>query len=343
MLPGLTGLRGIGALWVVTYHAQYGMHIPVARAGFLGVDLFFILSGFVLSHTHSNMNCTWTEYLDFLQNRFARIFPLHWFALGLVLLALACDPKLSVDLPRQFEYPDLFWSFLLMQNWGLSQPIVWNSPAWSLSTEWMASIIFPLFLVPARCISRIGPATLCCGGCLAALAALLLLTSNPDTNVIGRAGIARTLCEFGSGCLLYRVYLTGVNVNRFAVFANLVAISIGILVPTVSLVAVAGFPVLILLAAKPLNLVSRLCSTRILLFFGQISFSIYLLHSILLQLSNRLEAYLDVHGAGAFVWFLCFLTFIIGLSAMTYRLVETPSRRWLRVDKTSSRKAIAGQ
>jgi peptidoglycan/LPS O-acetylase OafA/YrhL len=48
VISGLTGLRGIGAAWVVLFHLQQGSEIPVLDVGYMGVDLFFILSGFVL-------------------------------------------------------------------------------------------------------------------------------------------------------------------------------------------------------------------------------------------------------------------------------------------------------
>ena len=99
-LPGLTGLRGIGAIWVVVFHAQHGMNLPVADAGYLGVDLFFILSGFILSHAHPETRWDWVRYRTFLRTRFARILPMHWAGLALVGLVLVVYPRIYIPTCR---------------------------------------------------------------------------------------------------------------------------------------------------------------------------------------------------------------------------------------------------
>ena len=329
--PGLTGLRGVGAIWVLVFHAQYGLHLPVADAGYLGVDLFFILSGFVLSHAHSNMHWSWLNYINFLQNRFARIFPMHWFALTLVFPILLLYPQIYADLPQYFTWPTLISSTLLVQNWGLGKPAPWNGPAWSLSTEWLVSIAFPAFLLAARRIKRPGLAVLLCAGCLGALAAFLLVTHNPNPSVTGRAGIIRTVCEFAAGCLLYRVYAANVRINAVAALAGTALILTGLLVPNLAILAVFGIPFLILLATQPSNLVAKVLSSQIMVFLGEISFSIYLLHWILLQVSNRIQMHLGIYGFTALLWFCCFALLLVTISSVTYYFIEIPARRYLRV------------
>lgn len=331
-LPGLTGLRGFGAIWVLVFHAQYGLHLPVADAGYLGVDLFFILSGFVLSHAHPDIRWGWHSYWNFLQTRFARIFPMHWAALALVALILLFCPKVYDDMPHHFRWSTLISSALLVQNWGLGQPAPWNGPAWTLSTEWLASITFPVFLLAARRVIQPMLATLLCAGCLGAFAAFLVLTHNPDPDVASRAGVVRTACEFAAGCLLYRVYAADMRVNAVAALAGAALILTGLLVPNLAILAVFGFPLLILLATQPSSLVAKALANRLMVFLGEISFSIYLLHWILLQVSNRMQAALHIRGVAALLWFCCFVGLVVALSTATYHLVEVPARRRLRRD-----------
>jgi peptidoglycan/LPS O-acetylase OafA/YrhL len=329
-LPGLTGLRGVGAIWVLVFHAQYGMHLPVADAGYLGVDLFFILSGFVLSLAHPDMRWSWPGYRAFLQTRFARIFPMHWVALALVALVLVLCPAIYHAMPHRFAWPGLVSSALLVQNWGLGEPGPWNGPAWSLSTEWLASIAFPLFLLAARRVVCPRRAAVLCALCLAAFAAFLMLTRNPTANVMAPAGMVRTVCEFAAGCLLYRVYAANLRVSRVAALAGAALVLVGLLVPGLATLAIFGFPVLVLLAAQPGSLVARTLSCRTAVFLGEVSFSIYLLHWILLQASNRMQVALDVRGVMSLLWFCGFVAVVVALSAAAYRLVEVPARRRLR-------------
>src|SRR4051812_18269651 len=151
----LTGLRGIAAVWIVTFHAYPFVSslfswperagVPVIREGFLAVDLFFILSGFVLSHRYADgfrtslrNNCA-----AFIVARVRRIFPLHWVCLGIVVLLVASFPDHWWG-PGPFTPHSLISSILLIQTWIPSTAQAWNHPAWSLSAEWLAYLAFPL-------------------------------------------------------------------------------------------------------------------------------------------------------------------------------------------------------
>lgn len=344
-LPGLTGLRGVGALWVVAFHAEYGVGLPVAGAGFLGVDMFFILSGFVLSHAHGRTRWGWTEYGTFLQGRFARLFPLHWLVLVLVALVLIRMPQIREEMPHLFGWPELIASSLLVQGWGIGRPASWNVPAWSLSAEWLVSIGFPVFAAVAGRVRRPGLAMAGCLLCLGCFAAFLAITGNPDTDVTARAGVVRAVCEFAAGCLLYQAYAAGLRAGPGMALAGMAAVCAGVLGQGMAVVAVFGFPVLILLAAQPGTRVARALSGQGMLFLGEVSFSVYLLHWVLLQVSNRWQAALDVRGVWAMAWFLGFLAVLLALSTVTFRLVEVPARRRLRGGRrpdVATRPGLAG-
>ena len=339
-LPGLTGLRGVGAMSVVIYHAQYGMHLPIADAGYLGVDLFFILSGFVLSHAHPETRWSWIRYRSFLRTRIARIFPMHWAGLALVGLVLVLYPKVYSDMPGRFQWSELISSLLLIQNWGWGRALVWNIPSWSLSTEWMVSIAFPLFIIPARCVIRPVLAALLCAVCLGAFAVFLVITNYPDPNVAAKAGIVRTVCEFAAGCFLYRIYAAGLIVSAEVALSGAALIVAGLLFAPLALLTVFGFPVMILLATQSSNPIAAVLSSPVLVFLGEISYSIYLLHWILLQVSDRLQLALHIHGVTALAWFFCFVTLVIVLSTATYHSIELPARRLLRGRRVASRKLL---
>src|SRR3954454_3562871 len=190
-VPGLTGLRGIGALWVMFSHAQYELDLPILEHGSLGVDLFFILSGFVLSHAHGAMRLDWAAYRSFVRDRFARIFPLHWAALLLLLCILIVYPKVYNDISSRFQPGDFIASVLLVNNWGFTRPMAWNVPAWSLSTEWLVSLAFPAYVLVARRVHRASVAAAGIAACLLLFELFLYLTDNPSPAVQTRGGIVR--------------------------------------------------------------------------------------------------------------------------------------------------------
>ena len=329
-LPGLTGLRGIGAVWVMCFHAQYGLDLPILEHGSLGVDLFFVLSGFVLSHAHGAMKLDFASYRTFLRDRFARIFPLHWTAMLLLAVILVVYPKVYTDMPTRFQFPDFVANALLVHNWGFTRPMTWNVPAWSLSTEWLVSLGFPAFLFVARRVRSAWLAALGIAACLLLFELFLLLTDNPTPAVQARAGVVRTILEFGAGCLLYRLFLTGVSVPSWVRWGALILIAIGLTSGPRTILAVFAIPVVILVAAQPSRL-ARFLSLPVMAFLGKISFSIYLLHWPLMQVSDRIREELDIHaGLLSFVWFCGYAALIIALSTITYELIENPARRLIR-------------
>jgi peptidoglycan/LPS O-acetylase OafA/YrhL len=316
------------------------MDLPVAKAGYLGVDLFFLLSGFVLSHAHPTTRWTWSIYRAFIRARFARIFPMHWAALLLIALTLVIYPGVYAAMPQRFQLVDLLTSTFLIQNWGFGPLLPWNGPAWSLSTEWLVSLAFPLFLLGARRVARPSIAAFLCAAAIGVFAVFLVLTHNPDPGVTARAGIIRTVCEFGAGCLLYRVYTAGARANVLTYVAAAALVGAGVLVPWLAILAVFGFALVVFLAAQNTGPVARLLSSRVMVFLGDISFSVYLVHWILLQVSDRVEKAFNVDGVWAFFWFCGYLALVLALSTTTYKLIERPAQRWLRGPAAASRTAL---
>lgn len=155
-LKTLTGLRAIAAAWVVLFHASllFEVWVPafaklhsVTAMGFLGVDLFFALSGFVLCHRYLEIlgpRLDRRSIQDFLLLRIARLYPVHLF----VLVVFACYVGLMVALSQgtagnEFSGTYFGQNLVLVHGW-FNQPLAWNSPAWSVSLEWLAYLFFPI-------------------------------------------------------------------------------------------------------------------------------------------------------------------------------------------------------
>jgi peptidoglycan/LPS O-acetylase OafA/YrhL len=147
-LASLTPLRGVAALWVVVFH--YCWHLPAIQPdrytgavykGYLAVDLFFMLSGFVISHVYHGAfahRVTGQRYRDFLKARVARIYPLHLTVLLLFVatavgeraVAFAHGGSLGpIPLVGERSLGAFFANLLMLQGiWA--RELSWNDPAW---------------------------------------------------------------------------------------------------------------------------------------------------------------------------------------------------------------------
>jgi peptidoglycan/LPS O-acetylase OafA/YrhL len=157
-LPGLTTLRFFAAIWVVLYHYVWWftspgaptLKIPLIIEGGLGVDFFFLLSGFILTHAHLRQIRTSTlNVKQFLIKRLARIYPLHLatllFFLALVIALHVC--RIPVLNPERYDPVQLVLNIFLLQAWQTHDAGAWNFPSWSISAEWFAYLIFPALSV----------------------------------------------------------------------------------------------------------------------------------------------------------------------------------------------------
>ena len=126
-IPALTGIRGVAALWVVLYHMQDAAKrdsgfsplkgLSWLSEGFRGVDLFFVLSGFILFYVHAEdfETLTWTKTRRYAVARFWRVYPLNAVVLLFIIL-LAWDLP-GFRNPTSFTIGALLQSFLLAQRW----------------------------------------------------------------------------------------------------------------------------------------------------------------------------------------------------------------------------------
>jgi len=155
-LPALTGLRAVAALLVVLFHYKYivpglgqsaAAGARVVQAGFVGVSLFFVLSGFILAYTYidddGSLRGSWS---DFIFARFARVYPVYLFAL-LIALPIFIDISLVHPVGVMKLKDTIRTAFLtpfLLQAWTPKRAWMWNGPGWSLSVEAFFYLLFPV-------------------------------------------------------------------------------------------------------------------------------------------------------------------------------------------------------
>lgn len=219
----LTGIRFIAAAWVLLYHLQgplnqlgllFAGFADVLRVGRLGVDLFFALSGFILTHTYLHRlgpALRSRGILDFWYLRLARIYPVHLvmlFVAGAAVLAQARVTGEAAD--RDWLNPvDFVKNLLLIQEWGPDPQRGWNFVAWSLSMEWLAYLLFPLLvLVLWKLHHRFSTRLLAVAWVVVLIPLVVYGLSTTDPYYTDNWGSTfRILTEFTAGAITYLIVL----------------------------------------------------------------------------------------------------------------------------------------
>ena len=356
-LHALTTLRFLAALHVVLFHMRVVGILPggpwwyqnFASIGFVGVNFFFVLSGFILVYTYDGPTLNTG---NFWWARFARIYPAY-------LLSLIVAAPFFFFAVRHLDLPIFAWSkqhlvlacvltVALLQSWVPHAALTWNSVCWSLSVEAFFYFLFPFLLLRSKKLSE---AKLFLGLIAFWLVSLCLsfgyVFLHPDgadkinsgeitlfwRNVLSFNPLVR-LPEFIVGMLTCRLFLARGEKARFASllvlgglagFLCVVLSASKIPNPVVSagLLSPAFAAIIYGIAQQPKW--AAFLAAPLLVLLGDASYSLYLLHSLVI---TRI-----FDSAPHFFWSgrvtLCLLGAILA-SILAYRLVEEPARRFLR-------------
>lgn len=361
-IPALGGVRAFIAWWVVLFHAQShllalvpefaGFLRPIVGSGHMRVDIFFVLSGFVLSYRYAPEFRTprGTGYLSFVLRRLWRIYPLHVLTL-LVLLLLAGVAGLSGRDPgllRNSGGFDVVTNLLLIQAWILPMKFSWNYPAWSLSSEWLAYLTFP---VMSALLWRIRSAWAAFAGATVLLIGMsIVCTWMLNIGVYGYDFMIRLVTEFTAGCLLYHVFRAGIlrhwrwNVLTPTLFVAALILGVWMEVQGYKVFwLVLLFALFLLGLAHEVGPAKRLFESRLMQYWGRRSYSLYITHALSIYMFAALlpAAGFGDSGLGLRILvlgvYLCFLALV---GALTYRFLEEPLRR-MDVDRLLFRRRKA--
>jgi peptidoglycan/LPS O-acetylase OafA/YrhL len=338
-LPGLTPLRGIAALGVLLFHSSlYAYHFAggsppwLWRRGYLAVDLFFFLSGFVLTHVYGHRLAeqeSWRTTRRFLWARFCRIYPTSLFTTAVFVLAYTVG---SLHFPADASFTSQVVAALLLLQVPWLNDIVINSPSWSISAELYAYLLFP-FVVPMICRLSGGTATIFGISLLLAVAADHTIFSHEQQN-FGWGALIRALPEFLVGAFAYRFYSEGIFRRFWEKDATLVGVSMIIVAACLADVSDGVIVVLLLalLLASVWNSgkITDFLNARTLRLLGEASYSIYIFQILPFMVAVSLSGMLVAHGFGGSRFQVIATLFAIGGGLLVHRRVDTPIRAALR-------------
>jgi peptidoglycan/LPS O-acetylase OafA/YrhL len=330
----LTSLRGIAALVVLAYHLRgvTPTFLTMDR-GYLGVDLFFILSGFVLTHVYGvqfRQDLRLPAISSFLWFRLARIYPLHFLTVVLVL-AGASSVKVS---PHLFE----IGANLLFAEIPWYSTANLNPTAWSISAEWNAYLLFPLVV----------GSLLRCGTIVALVIFAVLSACMAATSIAmfdgsycvfsGWPALIRSTTEFCCGISLYRLF-TSQHINAaagtdVAFGATIILIILAIYVGAPDCTIVALLSAHLITVASNQGVGAKLLRAKSMLWLGQISYSLYISQFVAFKIAALIIAVTTIVIAGErapdLAIFLFSIMTALAFAQLLNRFVEVPSRKFLR-------------
>ena len=338
-IKSLTSLRFFAAAWVVLYHYWPSLAVahtpPIVATGHLGVELFFILSGFILCHVYLPAFETGQfRYGDFLWARLARIYPMHLatlIAVGLMGgVALAAGVTIDRNVVSLAALPA---NLLLVQAWGFAPVAGWNHPSWSISAEWFAYLGFPAFALLAASLRR-WPAAAVAGAAVLFVGAAVIfqrITGFPLDVATIAWGALRIIPCFILGAALYLAWRSRVADRRKALAgaaffgaAVLAAAQFG----APDILIILGCAGLIISLAQASKAGSGLMSQPILVYLGEISYCIYMVSIPWSLFFVNIAARLTPLSGKQLPWpvWIVFAFSVIPIAAAAHHLVERPAR-----------------
>lgn len=356
-LEALTSLRFLAALQVILFHLKVERiasggpwwYQNFAGIGYIGVNFFFVLSGFILVYIYAANDI---DPGRFWKARFARIYPAYVFS-------LAVTAPFFFFAVHRLNLPFFAWSerhlafaalltLCLLQAWSPQGALTWNPVCWSLSVEAFFYFLFPFLLRPIRTFSG---RMLLFGISVFSLISLGISVSyilvHPDgaakvnssavtllwKNVMSFNPLVR-LPEFIVGALTGLLFLRRKNNPAFgsicvlagsALIALITALVTKIPNPLISagLLSPAFAAIIFGVAQQPRW--TGVLALRPLVLLGEASYSLYLLHSFVMTKAFASTRYLP-HEIRVVV---C-VAAAVGASIVAHKFVEEPARRWLR-------------
>lgn len=351
----LDAMRGICALMVALYHFKApGMigQLALVQNGWLFVDYFFVLSGFVIAHSYGRKLAERsTSIARFMWLRIGRIYPLHaavlvgFVALELLLLVFgdAMGGLVSRAVFTGYRGPEsLIQSVFLLQSFGLPEAHGWNIPAWSIAAEMWTYLLFAfVFLLRGRAMLWVTAA-------LVAVSAAIVTQISNDLFITFNGGIVRCIYGFGIGVLAYVAFrrwggVGGTVFEAAVLIATLLFVAIAKLAVTYAAPFVFGAMIFVFASEK--GAIANALKARVLVGLGLISYSVYMVHMFVqarlaefFQVTKLVAVEADAMGrttlaasplAGDLIT-LAMVGLVIMASIATYQLVEKPARQWSR-------------
>lgn len=336
----LDALRIVGAVMIVVFHfnrfinldGRWQLADDTIKSFSLIVDLFFLISGYVMAAIYTGRLTSFVKYRDFLQKRVARLGPLHWATMlvFIVIAALGWTGAINERDASRYDVACIPQNILFIHAWGTCKAQTWNFASWAISAEMGLYLALPLlFWITAK--GRWATAAVAFGS----LALLLWISRDGETfsQWTYNFGVARAVPGFMLGMLAFQMkaVLARLPFARFVMWGLLAAFVIGSalgasrtsLLLVIYAVGLAG------VAADTAGVQGGVSKT--LAPWAQLSFSLYLLHPIALKIALNwigLGAW-NLNGDAMRLWCLFWVIALFPIAYLSLIGFERPARDWI--------------
>ncbi|WP_213776706.1 acyltransferase [Caballeronia sp. dw_276] len=358
LIPALTGIRFLAALSVALYHLsdKVAASLGISSLHFYEnagdpVELFFILSGFILTYTHPEVNGAERPAIrQFYFSRFAKIYPIY--LLGWIVFApLIYSNLVALHGHGAGTYVRLafygFMSLTLLQAWTTNTANAWNTPGWSLSAEAVFYAAFPFlftYLKSKRVPVLSGLIAVCWLVSVIPTLALSYLPSPLKNEFWPRELVnfvpALRIGEFIAGICLARIFLGSAKAKSAAFdLGALAALIVAIAVIVVAnhlhakMLLFPAFMLLLYCLACAKGPLSALLGSKPMVLLGEASFAFYILHVPLFRYAKMV--FPDIATSPA--QFVAFLAGLTAVSIICFLAIEKPLCAYLRIAYKRSR------
>lgn len=368
-IDSLTPMRGLAALWVMLFHIDVSLfyrdmgallsrdQTGILSHGYLWVDFFFVLSGFIMAHVFGGQLAgpgKLRHVLDYLWARLARIYPLHLFCLALVVLIAVVYPVVIPNLKDGSWETFMAWKAIpsnLFLTHAMNQHVYlsWDIVSWSIGAEWWTYVLtVPALIWLNRAPPWIGMLVMGVG--FVGLAALVYALPDKTLDITYNYGFVRCLCEFVIGLGLYRLYQAGWA--KGLAHDGLVMVLLAMIASVFhfklnDLLIVPIFAALILGVSTNSGVFHRALQLRPLQYIGRISYSLYLVHGVIFSALWFLLPWYKSHVHPAVFdtleklgYMALFITLVFAISHLTYSYIERPARLFLLKLRTDGASGI---
>jgi exopolysaccharide production protein ExoZ len=336
---GIQALRMVAACLVVVTHSTFYAHerldqtITVWERGTRGVDIFFVISGFVMIYSSQRLSLLSNGWKIFAEHRIIRIVPLYWLLTTLKVLVLLLTTGFALHANLSVVTAICSYLFLPSRNLdGKLWPLM--SVGWTLNFEMLFYFLFTLTLFLRKSVYQLVGLTLA----LLAMGAYFRQPNWPPASFY----LDTMVLEFYLGMLIARACIKGRYIPKKAACFLLSLGFVLLLAPptewNVPKILLSGLPAaMIIWSAASLEKFSK-SIPRFVLYLGDASYAIYLIHPFVCPLPPTLLH--RMHSDLPWLSVCCSVAIGVGTGCLLHQLVELPMTKWLKGHLKPRRQAL---